>query len=192
TKESRLISFGPFYERLAGKSRGLAEILSHDVSIDRLYYQMAESLVLSFNGSFWSPNDLRSTWTSLNLTLPEPQIVSRAPRLLPIQSLIEIRKSTHHGKGHEDLTLISLLSHDIRQKTELYSKRTGVDLTESIKNVLSDGSVESYFKAEAQLEYSVINHSLWKQFDEGRLNFDVMLRASVIQYNHLYKKLVNE
>lgn len=133
---------------------------------------------------------MRSLDISIELYAEGRSILELRPRRpLTAEFLATVREGISSYRDSPAGIIIPLLSNDVKLKVESYRKKTGIDLSNSVNHILSDNSMESYFKAEALLEYSLINDSLWRQFDLGSITFEDMLRASVIQYNNIHRKL---
>ena len=114
--------------------------------------------------------------------------VIKRENYLTFDELTGLKSRFSHGRLDEK-TLASILSDDIEKKRRIYGNLTGLDLEKPIQDISRDGSVLSYLKAEAVLEFSMADNKLWDKFDDGLITYTELLKTSARKYNEIYTKL---
>jgi hypothetical protein len=87
-----------------------------------------------------------------------------------------------------------VLKFEVERKVEEYKLKTGM---EPIINPLEDITEASYRKglkpflrAWVRAEYLLRNDKLWREFDEGKIDYDTLLRKTVSAFNELYSLII--
>ncbi len=114
--------------------------------------------------------------------------VIKRENYLTFDELTGLKSRFYHGEI-DGKTLGSILSDDVEKKRKIYGNLTGLDLEKPIQDLSKDGSIPSYLKAEAILEFSVANSELWSEFDKGLITYADLLKTSARKYNEIYTKL---
>jgi hypothetical protein len=113
---------------------------------------------------------------------------------LTLEDVRNIR-NLHSSLTSDQIAIIQeVLKFEVERKVEEYKLKTGM---EPIINPLEDITEASYRKglkpflrAWVRAEYLLRNDRLWREFDEGKIDYDTLLRNTILAFNELYSLII--